>query len=301
MPGHDEGMRHVLPAALGLLAATVAAGACGGGKLAGAPGDGGAEGGSSGARLSGGPTAEGGARPPSAPATKLDLLFVIENTKGMLGVTVGNDFLSASVQPLIDRLLNPNCVDASGNVLGPSQNGQCASGKLEFKPVHDMHVGVLTTSLGGQGGDQCPDIATNPANPNLSAHTNDHAELIGRGGVQGDPTVENVVSDATAPDDFLAWLPPVAANAGAPAPPVVAIGSETQLVGDVQALLLGAGIHGCGFRAPLDVLYRFLAQPDPYAQIVPSNGDERSYSGVDARFLSSATTSCAPTRRSPSS
>jgi hypothetical protein len=281
-------MRHVLPAALGLLAATVAAGACGGGKLAGAPGDGGAggsSGGGSGASSSGGSTAEGGVRPPSAPATKLDLLFVLENTKGMLGVTFANDFLSASVQPLIDRLLNPNCVDASGNVLGPSQNGQCTSGKLEFQPVHDMHVGVLTTSLGGQGGDQCPDDAENPANANLSAHTDDHGELIGRGGVQGNPdTVENTVTDATAPDDFLAWLPPVAANTGAPAPPVVAIGSETQLVGDVQALFLGAGVHGCGFRAPLDVLYRFLAQPDPYDQIGVTHGIA-SYSGVDATIL----------------
>lgn len=279
-------MRHVLPAALGLLAATVAAAACGGGKLAGAPGDGGAGSGSSGASSSGGSTGDGGARPPAAPATKLDLLFVLENTRGMLGVTFANDFLSASVQPFIDRLVNPNCVDASGNVVGSSQNGQCASGKLEFQPVHDMHVGVLTTSLGGQGGDQCPDNTPNPANTNLSAHTDDHGELIGRGVAQGNPdTVENPVTDATAPDDFLAWLPPVASNAGAPAPPVVAIGSETQLVSDVQALTRGAGIHGCGFRAPLDVLYRFLAQPDPYAQIVPSSNSERSYSGVDATIL----------------
>ena len=232
------------------------ASACGGGKLAGAPTDGG---GSS----SGGPGGAdaGPARPPSAPATKLDVLFMIENASSMGSVTFGNDFLSASIPPFIDRLLNPNCLDGTGNIVGPSQGGQCASGHLEFQPVHDMHVGVITSSLGAFGGDQCPDNATNPANPSLSAHTNDEGELISRGGVQGQPTMEN------------------------PASPIATLGTESQLVSDVQALVLGADIHGCGFRAGLDAVYRFLAEPDPYATIEAAPNGTRTLDGVDANII----------------
>jgi hypothetical protein len=187
-------------------------------------------------------------------------------------------YLQASVQALFDRLLNPNCVDAGGHVLGPSQGGQCASGTAEFKPVEDIHVAITTSSLGGRKGDLCPDSATVPGNPALSAHTNDQAHLVNRTG----PT-ETPLPDAL-PDDFLAWFPSVPQNQGKPAPPDPAIGTETQLVGDFQAMLADTGVHGCGFGAPLEAWYRFLVQPDPYSSIDP-NGLSAAYIGVDATIL----------------
>jgi hypothetical protein len=237
--------------------------ACGGGKLAGGPGDGGngQDGGGSGSSSGGGSGADAAARPPSAPATKLDVLFMIENANSMASVTIGNDFLTASIPPFFHRLLNPNCVDASGNVLGESQGGQCASGQPEFQPVHDIHVGVVTSSLGGFGGDQCPENATNPSAPGLSAHTDDHGELITRSGVQGTPNLEN------------------------PASPIVSYQSESQLVSDVQGLVLGANVHGCGFRASLESFYRFLIQPDPYATIDAGPNGTRTLDGVDATII----------------
>ncbi len=188
------------------------------------------------------------------------------------------EYLQASVSTLFDRLLNPDCVDASGNVLGPSTGGQCASGSLEFQPVPDIHVGIVTSSLGGLGGDNCAASATNPANPALSAHNDDSGELVNRTGA-----TETALGDAS-PSNFLAWFPGVPQNAGKPAPPVPAIGTESQLVSDFTSVLADTGVHGCGFTAPLESWYRFLVQPDPYQSIVKS-GTKAQYSGVDATIL----------------
>ena len=82
------------------------------------------------------------------------------------------ELLQAAVPDMIQSLVSPSCVDGSGNVLGPSQNAQCAQGHLQFPPVQDLHVAIVSSSLGGRGSDACPATTTNPANP---AHT-------GRGG-----------------------------------------------------------------------------------------------------------------------
>ena len=219
--------------------------------------------------------AEGGSTKPPPPTGKLDILFTVQNSASMMPV---GPYVQASIQSMFDRLINPNCVDASGTVVGVSSAGQCTTGSLEFQPVEDIHVGIVTTSLGGRGGDQCADSNTNPANPALSAHDDDHGELINRAGATEAP-----LSDAS-PSNFLAWFPSVPQNAGKPSPPVPAIGVESQLVTDFQGLLGDAGDHGCGFTAPLESWYRFLVQPDPYESIV-KNGTQAQYSGVDATIL----------------
>jgi hypothetical protein len=202
---------------------------------------------------------------------------MVQNSAMMGSVT---DYLQASVKALFDRLLNPNCLDATGKVLGPSTGGQCATGTLEFQPIVDIHVAVMTSSLGGRGGNQCPATATNPANTALLAHEDDRGELINRAGA-----TEMPLADAS-PSNFLAWFPSVPQNAGKPAPPVPAIGTETQLVSDFQALLADAGLHGCGLTAPLEAWYRFLVEPDPYSQIgKDSSGNVAVLNGVDATIL----------------
>ena len=216
-----------------------------------------------------------GSTPPPTPTSKVDLLFVVQNSASMFGV---GDYLQASVQAMFDRLLNPNCVDAMGAVVGVSSGGACASGSLEFQPITDIHVGLLSTSLGGRGGDQCAPTQTNPANPSLNAHADDRGELLNRTGAS-----ETALADA-APSNFLAWFPSVPQNAGKPAPPVAAIGAESQLVGDFRGLLADVGVHGCGFTAPLEAWYRFLIQPDPYASVVKTQ-TEAAYAGVDATIL----------------
>jgi hypothetical protein len=208
---------------------------------------------------------------------------MVQNSSKTNDFLIANDFLTAAVPAFIHRLLDPNCVDASGNVLGSSQNGQCAQGALEFRPVTDMHVGIVTSSLGGIGGDQCPDNATNPAAPNLSAHTNDKGELVARGGVVGNPAAENPVADAPSPDNFLWWNPYAAAKGEMTQPP--SLSSEAQLVGDLQSMFLGVNVHGCGFTATLESWYRFLVQPDPYADIIAGPNGTRALDGVDATIV----------------
>jgi len=272
-----------LASSLALLVLVPLPAACGGTTAS--PQDAGASDAPSGADVVITPTPEGGhegssdgndgsTSPPPTPTSKLDILFAVQNSGSMVGV---GPYVQASVQAMFDRLLNPNCVDATGTIVGVSSAGACTKGSLEFQPITDIHVGIVTTSLGGRGGDQCPDNETNPST-NLNAHADDHGELINRTG-----STEAPLADAS-PSNFLAWFPSVPQNAGKPAPPVPAIGTESQLVGDFQGLLADAGVHGCGFTAPLEAWYRFLVQPDPYASIT-KNGTQAAYSGVDATIL----------------
>src|SRR5271165_7018706 len=100
---------------------------------------------------------------------KIDILFDIDNSASMGDK---QDYLKAAIPDLVDRFVNPNCVDGSGTSSGPSVNGACPGGqKLEFTPVHDLHLGIISSSLGKRGGDEC-DPTTNAAAPfaNVNAH-----------------------------------------------------------------------------------------------------------------------------------
>jgi hypothetical protein len=201
--------------------------------------------------------------PPPAPTGKLDLLFMVDNSESMRDKQA---LFGAAVPDLISRLANPNCVDAQGKVVGVSQNAQCAQGKIEFQPVHDIHIGIVTSSLGGRGGDQCPASATNPANPALNSHNDDKGHLIDRAGAD-----EHTIASAL-PSNFLSWAP------GGSEP------SAQALTSDFQAMVSGVHEHGCGFEAQLEGWYRFLVQPDPYDQIVVTS-NHAAYQGIDAVLL----------------
>ena len=93
------------------------------------------------------PDSDGG-RPPIEEASKVDVLLVVDNSKNL---SAGQDLLARTVPYLLERLTRPACVNGLGNVLGESDGGACAVGELDFPPVRDMHVGVISTSLGGHG------------------------------------------------------------------------------------------------------------------------------------------------------
>ena len=223
---------------------------------------------------------------PQAITTKVDLLFMIDNSPSMGDK---QNLLALAVPNMIARLVSPNCLDASGQPTGQQSdpNGLCPMGsKPEFRPVNDMHIGIVTSSLGSRGGDVCPDTAMNPANPALPAHTNDNGELINRGGVAGMPTMETSpgTPDAPSPLNFLSYFPPVPANAGKPAPPTPAVPNAANLVNDFATLIEGVHEHGCGFEAQNEAWYRFLVQPDPF-QSINKNGNSASFSGIDTTIL----------------
>src|SRR5579883_498532 len=213
---------------------------------------------------------------------KLDLLFMIDNSASMGDKQT---LLAQAVPDMISRLVTPNCVDNLGRILGKSaMDGTCTAGKAEFPPVHDMHIGIVTSSLGGRGGNECPASDTNPANMTLNAHEDDQGHLINRGG-----TDEHNVPAAN-PNNFLAWFPNVQANKGATTVPqnpettVGAPGMTGTLIGDFTDMIAGVHEHGCGFEAQNEAWYRFLVQPDPFAQIVVKS-NMASYQGVDATIL----------------
>jgi hypothetical protein len=221
----------------------------------------------------------------NVPVDKIDLLLMIDNSAGM---GEKQELLAEAVPTLIARLVTPNCVDR-GNVVGSSdENGQCAVGRPEFPPVHDMHIGIVSSSLGGRGGDQCSPNMFSEANMNLSAHNDDQAHLIARGG-----DTEGPVPNAGTPLNFLAWYPAVAANLanpssmGPPVPAETSVGAPGMagtLVGDFTSMILGVHEHGCGFEAQNEAWYRFLVQPDPFGSIQILN-NHANLVGVDTTIL----------------
>jgi hypothetical protein len=92
----------------------------------------------------------------SAAVDKLDVLFMIDNSASMGDKQA---LLAQAVPDMINRLVSPNCLDAMGNTIGPSTNGQCTTGKVEFPPVHDMHLGIVSEQVVQAGfGDPRPKL-----------------------------------------------------------------------------------------------------------------------------------------------
>jgi hypothetical protein len=208
---------------------------------------------------SGAATLEGGPGPEAGPpplTNKVDVLFMIDNSASM-----------GDKQALLAQAI-PDFIQG-----------------LVTLQVHDMHIGIVTSSLGGRGGDQCPASATNPSNTTLSAHTDDRGELVNRGGVAGNPLVENTVSDI-GPSNYLGWFPSVPSNAGSVPPAGTPITDGATLISDFTAMVEGVHEHGCGFEAQNEAWYRFLVQPDPFDAIVKdSSGSVARLSGVDKTIL----------------
>jgi hypothetical protein len=159
---------------------------------------------------------------------------------------------------------------------------------LAFPPVRDMHIGIVSSSLGARLGNACSPSSMAPAPfNNLSSHNDDQAHLLNRAltySSDGGSATEGTVADA-APvpaDQFLYWYP-VPANS-ADAGPGTPLSSATQLTSDFADLVGGAGVFGCGIESQLESWYRFLIQPDPYSTLT-TTGNTANWSGIDATIL----------------
>ena len=246
---------------------------------------------------------------------KIDLLFAIDNSASMGDK---QDLLALAVPVLVGRLLNPNCVATSGTCKVASDcaslgagaacdtsandgGGQCyvpgdgkgaslqcstiPNTKPEFKPIHDMHIGIVSSSLGGGGS---PDVCV--VSGADTTHVDDKGHLLNRTAGSPEGSIANAKPTDGNGGNFLAWLPasnPM--NAGKTAPNVTPYsdGQDTQLITDFKSLVEGVQQHGCGLEAQLESWYRFLIQPDPYDSIELSNDDppKASLVGVDATLL----------------
>ena len=219
---------------------------------------------------------------------KVDILFSIDNSASMGDK---QDLFKDAVPDLISRLLSPDCVkNDDPKVTQKATNGTCPDGfKLEFQPVHDLHIGIVTSSLGGGGSpDICDGSGAVPAG--ITRHDNDKGELINRTKPNGGP--EGTVNNAKPKDgnggNFLAWLPASEPkNQGKPAPNVTPEPDVPTLQTDFQTLVVGVQEYGCGLEAQLESWYRFLVQPDPWDNIPKSAGGAAAVAldGVDAKLL----------------
>jgi hypothetical protein len=220
---------------------------------------------------------------------KVDILFDIDNSASMGDK---QDYLKAAIPDLVNRLVNPNCVDPTTNKsAGSSAAGSCTSfpgTKPEFTAIHDLHLGILSSSLGPRGGDACNPQAPAPMPfQNVQAHNDDAAHLLNRSltftGSPPTAVTEGTVADANLPDPFLYYFP-TAQNAGKKAGAGYQIQSATQLITDFGDLVGGTGVFGCGIESQLESWYRFLIQPDPY-QSISTSGNKGSWSGVDKTII----------------
>ena len=222
---------------------------------------------------SGGDGGSGGSAP-LLKADKLDILLVVDNSRSMADK---QEILSRATQDLVQSLANPPCVDPDG-VFGTTPDSPlepCPAGLVRrHVPITDIHIGVISSSLGGHGSDACPDVDTNDATcaPSPNETNNDKGHLLTRidqcGGAFA-PTYED--------KGFLAWDP-----TGALSPPGTS--DPNELAQNLSNLILGAGQIGCGYESQLESWYRFLVDPEPSQTISVVDG-AATPQGVDVALL----------------
>ena len=213
---------------------------------------------------------------------KIDLVFMIDNSASMADK---QKILAAAVPDLVERLTNPVCVDRAtreyAGTVAPGANcsDTYAGSEREFDPILDIHIGVLTSSLGGHGADSCSQTPTQSWNVTME----DMARLITRGKDDGGASI---TVDTYQGKGFLNW-DPTGEKSDPPGENDVA-----RLKQNFTYMVRGADQVGCGFEASLESWRRFLVDPAPYEKMVPvncPNGDTgnncRGPEGVDQVVL----------------
>jgi hypothetical protein len=205
---------------------------------------------------------------PQPAIDKVDVLVMVDNSSSMADK---QRILARALPDLVRGLVQPACVDVTtraptGTLTDPQARpeARCPAGsEPAFEPITDMHLGVISSSLGGLGGRVCGDSG--------DRHNDDRGHLLARGPA-GDVAAAGELH-------FLAWYPDVEQNQDKlrhPEPPVPKTRSVADLGDAFRALVVGAGQDGCGLEAQLESVYRFLVQPDPWTRIAV-DGPRASY------------------------
>jgi hypothetical protein len=198
----------------------------------------------------------------SSQVDKIDLLLVIDSSGSMADK---QKVLADAVPDLVKRLVSPLCVDNAGQAVDPQPEpgAACPGGSThEFEPILDMHIGIISSSLGAFG--KCP--------------ANDRGRLIDRTDTGG--TVQTYDGK-----HFLAWDPKGKLD---PAGESVLENGQEGLIPTLREMVKGVGQDGCGYEAQLESWYRFLADPSPpdVLEVEEVNGElQLIRSGVDADLL----------------
>jgi hypothetical protein len=200
---------------------------------------------------------------PQAEVAKLDLLLAVDNSYSM---AEKQRLFAESMPELVKRLVSPYCVNSAGSVVTQpaSPDQACPAGSArEFEPVRDLHIGVITSSLGSHGASGVKDVC-------VSAEDNDHAYLL----PFARPNLPSYDGKG-----FIKWDPNRLAN-----PPGE---SDVQAFADSLATIItSVGEHGCGFEAQLESVYRFLVDPEPPQSVQVLDGSNIAVKvGIDTDLL----------------
>jgi hypothetical protein len=209
-------------------------------------------------------------------SSKVDLLLMIDNSRSMADKQV---LLAGAIPNLVTGLVNPACVDSNGKPAAMQPAGPldaCPGGTTRVHaPVLDLHLGVVTSSLGGHGADSCQPTETFSCNGSPNPSNNDAGHLISR----IDPC--SAAQVATYQNQgFLAWdpaqklMPPGEKDLGQP-------NGMTGLLPALREMVDGAGQIGCGYESQLESWYRFLVDPEPYQSITIDAQGKIVLNGVD--------------------
>ncbi|MEP7124744.1 MAG: hypothetical protein ABJE95_27700 [Byssovorax sp.] len=214
---------------------------------------------------------------PQSKIKKIDLLLMIDNSASMGDKQA---ILASAVPDLVRGLVSPLCVDDSG-VPAASQpkltTDACPAKTFrEFDAITDIHVGLISSSLGSRGANGC---AVSPAAP----AKDDHAHLLartepGKGSALKDQDVATYNEQG-----FLAWDPGKKLQPNG----IATLGDMSGAPGIVPVLaemVTGIGQDGCGYESQLESWYRFLVDPEPYQSIALKNGSS-TLIGSDAELL----------------
>jgi len=181
---------------------------------------------------------------PQAKVGRVDLLLAVDNS---IGMAEKQRLFSQSAPKLVTRLISPYCVSATGAVVSQpaSPTTACPQGSSrEFAPLGDLHVGVITSSLGSHGATGMQDQCVGPS-------YDDHAHLL--------PFVRPNVASYDS-KGYLNWDPQ-----GLSSPPGE---SDVQaFTASLQSMIASVGEHGCGLEAQLESVYRFLIDPQPLVSL----------------------------------
>ncbi len=180
---------------------------------------------------------------------KVDLLMIIDNS---LSMGDKQSELSRRVPQLVKELTNPD--------IDP------ATGKPKFLAVADLHIGVLSSSLGSQGTSACDPGSTTP-------HNNDHGHLLPRPG-EGGGSGWTISKDDQKVPDAASCPTPIAATAlswvNDPAKDPKAMfnggGGTTQMQAAASCVVASVKEDGCGYEETWESMYHFLVDPTPYAK-----------------------------------